>query len=173
MRKKMFFSVLVSLILLACQKESDVKQHPHDVNQPGQSDRKPNGGFLRLVLEDRPMHDTFFEAQFTPRGDMFQSDNLQLYNYNVGSEKYPRILIDINGEQSDIKQWSETAFSLSTLSFAAAPGTTPLGAEGEIRITKATNRSVEGNFDGELLNEKSGKRIPLRGEFRAIVKINI
>ena len=84
MRIKMFFLVMMILLFSACGKDEGLQQAPHDVTKPAQSDKKPNGGFIRFTLDERPMHDAFFAAHFTPGGDVFEFDNLQLYNYNIG-----------------------------------------------------------------------------------------
>ena len=97
MRRKLFF-LCVLFFAAACQKDKELQ--PHDVMRPRQSDYKPNGGLLRFTLGDKPMHDSFFEAQFTPRGQMFDTDNLQLYNYNLNSDKYPQLLINVNNVDS-------------------------------------------------------------------------
>ena len=95
MRIKLFFLCALFLFTVACQKDEDPAQ-AHDVTRPKQSDQKPNGGLLRFTLGDKPLHDSFCEAQFTPRGEMFEHDNLQLYNYNLNSEKYPQLILNIN-----------------------------------------------------------------------------
>ena len=171
MRIKLFF--LSALFLLSvCQKEKDVKQ-PHDVTHPRQSDRKPNGGLLRFTLGDKPLHDTFFEAQFTPRGQVFDIDNLQLYNYNLNSDKYPQLLINIDYKESDLSKWQNQSLPIQTLAFTAAPNTPTMQSAGTLKITKVTDRNIEGTFSGELVNPKSSKVFEIRGEFRAIMRINI
>ncbi len=173
MRIKLFFLGMLFLIFAACQKNDDLRKSPHDVTKPAQSDRKPNGGFIRFTLEGRPMHDSFFEAQFTPRGDVFEFDNLQLYNYNLGSDKFPQILISINFLESDLKKWQGRTFPMEALTFTAAESAPPMAATGEIRIKAVTERYVEGAFAGELVHPHNGKTFPFRGEFKAAIKVNV
>ena len=140
MRIKMFFMCMSILFFSACQKDENLQKAPHDVAKPAQSDEKPNGGFIRFTLDERPMHDSFFEAQFTPRGDVFEIDNLQLYNYNFGSKKYPQIIISIDYKQSDLQKWQGQKFSLQNFTFTAAAGAPPMAASGEIEIKAVSDR---------------------------------
>ncbi|MBN1467001.1 hypothetical protein JXA02_14700 [candidate division KSB1 bacterium] len=156
---------------LACQNKEELQ--PHDVTQPRQSDRKPNGGLLRFTLGDKPMHDSFFEAQFTPRGQMFDTDNLQLYNYNFDSDKYPQLLITVNTVESDLSRWINQSLPTAELAFTAAANTPTMRSPGTVRITKVTERSIEGSFSGELANPVTGKAFEIRGEFRAVTRINV
>ncbi|MBN1559721.1 hypothetical protein JW998_05695 [candidate division KSB1 bacterium] len=170
MRRKLFF-LCALFLLVACQKEKELQ--PHDVMHPRQSDRKPNGGLLRFTLGDKPLHDSFFEAQFTPRGQVFDADNLQLYNYNLNSDKYPRLLITVNTVESDLSKWIDQSLPIETLAFTAAPNVPTMKSPGTIKITKVTERDVEGSFSGELVNPGTGKVFEIRGEFRAILRINV
>ena len=75
-----------------------------------QSDRKSNGGMIRFVLNDKTMHDRYFVAQFTPRGHLFETDNLQLYNYRIDSDKYPQIFFNLDYKESDLNKWRKSHF---------------------------------------------------------------
>ena len=170
MRRKLFF-LSIFFLMLACQQERDPEQ-PHDVTRPKQSDRKPNGGLLRFTLGDKPLHDSFFEAQFTPRGDVFDFDNLQLYNYNLDSDKYPQLLLNVNHKESDLQKWLNLSLPIEVIAFTAAPDTPTMQSNGTIKITKVTARTIEGSFSGEIVNPNN-KVFPIRGEFRAIKRLNI
>ncbi len=172
MRIKLFFLFFV-ILLVACQKDESQRTFAHDVNRPAQSDRKPNGGMLRLTLDEKVMHDPFFEAQFTPKGEVFQHDNLQLYNYNLNSDKYPRLLISIDASESDLKQWQGKSFSLETMAFTPSAGVAALNARGSVTIEKVTDRKVEGTFSGELLHPDGKRAFPIRGEFSAMLNVNV
>ncbi len=141
--------------------------------EPDLSDREPNGGMLRFSLEGKAMYDKFFVAQFTPRGDLFNSDNLQLYNYNPGSDKYPQFIINIDYKESDLRNWAGKTFPLDFLAFTAAANTLPLNSKGKIEITEVTETEVEGKFSGQLIHPTSGKTFEIRGEFRAMVRVNV
>ncbi|MBN1480061.1 hypothetical protein EH223_19100 [candidate division KSB1 bacterium] len=174
MRIKIFFLCSLFLLTAACEKDENLSKQPHDVTRPRQSDRKPNGGLLRFTLGDKPLHDSFFEAQFTPRGEVFELDNLQLYNYNLDSDKYPQVLINVNHKESDVSRWVNQSLPIEILAFTAAPNTPALkSSNGTIKITKVTNRNIEGTFSGELFNPKASKTFAIRGEFRAVLRINI
>ena len=173
MRKKMFFSCLLFLFLAACQKDEDLQNQPHDVTRPRQSDMKANGGLLRFTLEEKPLHDSFFEAQFTPRGEMFEYDNLQLYNYNLNSAKYPQLLISVNYKESELAKWADQTLPVDFIAFTAAAGTPTLRAKGEVRIAKVGERTIEGTFSGDLVHPTNGKTFPIRGEFKAVMRINV
>ena len=170
MRRKLFF-LCVLFFAAACQKDKELQ--PHDVMRPRQSDYKPNGGLLRFTLGDKPMHDAFFEAQFTPRGQVFNADNLQLYNYNLNSDKYPQLLINVNNIESELTKWVNQSLPIETLAFTAAPNTPTMKSDGTIKITNVTDRNIEGSFSGELVNPVTGKVFEIRGEFRAIMRINV
>jgi hypothetical protein len=172
MKKKVFFIALIGLGMLACEKPRERDGAPG--NSSGDiSDREPNGGFLRCTLAGKAMHDRFFVAQFTPRGELFEEDNLQLYNYHIGSEKYPQFLISIDHLESDPGEWSGVTFPLDFLAFTAAPNTTPLNSRGELVITKVTGATIEGRFAGELIHPVSNKTFPIRGDFKAMIVLNI
>lgn len=172
MRTKLFFIVL-SLFLTVCQKNDSSQQPPYMASRPAQSDRKPNGGLLRFTLEDKVMHDPFFEGQFTPRGQVFEYDNLQLYNYNVDSDKYPRLFITIDFQESDLSKWVGKAFPMDLFVFTPAPGIEPFSAKGEIRIIKRTGDDLEGHFEGLLFHPHKSSTFPIKGEFRAKIKQNV
>ena len=173
MRIKLFFICMLILALSACQKDETLPRAPYDVKQPAQSDLKPNGGFIRFTLDEKPMHDSFFEAQFTPRGDVFEFDNLQLYNYNLGSEKYPQIIISVDYNQSDLNAWQGLTFSLENVTFSASAETAPMTATGELTIKLVTDRVIEGGFNGRLLHPHNDSSFPFRGEFKAVIKVNV
>jgi len=128
---------------------------------------------LRFTLGDKPLHDSFCEAQFTPRGEMFEHDNLQIYNYNLSSEKYPRLILNVNHKESDLAQWVGQTLPVELLAFTAAANTPTLKSKGSIKVTKVTQRHVEGTFSGELLHPDNDKVFPIRGEFRAVIRVNI
>lgn len=174
MRIKFFFLCAIILLMIACQKDENLSKQPHDVTRPRQSDRKPNGGLLRFTLGDKPMHDAFFEAQFTPRGEVFEYDNLQLYNYNLESDKYPQLFISVNYKESNVDKWMNLSLPVETMAFAAAENVPVLKAEnGILKVTKVTNRNIEGSFSGELFNPQTSKTFTIRGEFRAVMRINV
>jgi hypothetical protein len=135
-------------------------------------DRRSNGGLLRFNLSGKNMHDRYFGAQFTPRGEFFKKDNLQLYNYHIGSDKFPKFIISINHKESDLQKWEGESFPMDFLAFTPQQNSTPLGAEGKIAITRVSESMVNGNFEGELIHPVSGKRFPIRGEFKAKLEIN-
>ena len=172
MRIKLFFVILVFLFA-ACQQDDSQNEFAHDVKRPAQSDQKPNGGMLRFTLDEKVMHDPFFEAQFTPKGEVFTHDNLQLYNYNLNSEKYPRLLISIDAKESDLQEWQGQSFELETMAFTPSEGSPTLSARGSVAIEQVTDRKIEGTFSGELLHPDGERVFPIRGEFRAMLKVNV
>jgi len=171
MEKKLFLLLLVVFLIVGCSQEKK-EQPPLDVNQPAQSDREPNGGALRFHLAEKAMHDKFFEAQFTPRGDLYDKDNLQLYNYNLGSAKFPQFLISLNYKESELKSWEGLIFPLDFLVFTISPGTQPLISTGELEITHVTDYYIEGKFGGTLTHPENGNEYKISGEFKAIIKVN-
>lgn len=173
MRTKLFFLMVALLCTAFCKKDEKSGLPPYDATRPAQSDRKPNGGLLRFTLKDKLMHDAFFEAQFTPRGELFEHDNLQMYNYNLGSDKYPRLLISIDHNESNLAKWSGLTVPMDVLVFTPTADAKPFLARGEVRIRYADERTVEGTFAGELIHPTSKRKLPVRGEFKAIVKVNI
>ena len=178
MKKKLFLAfVVLGLVAAACEnRESRPVVRPEGDFQsspPDRSDRDSNGGSLRFTLEERLMHDEFFVAQFTPRGALFRKDNLQLYNYNPGSGKYPQFLISIDYEQSDLKRWVGMDFPLDFLAFTPAPNTLPYQSEGRIKITKVSDSKCEGRFSGSLRHPVTKKKYAIRGDFKAVLKLNI
>ena len=172
MIKKSFLALLIIGMLMGCGKKEKQKTD-FKVSLPSQSDRQPNGGMLRFTIDDKSMHDKYFVAQFTPRGDVFEYDNLQLYNYNIGSDKYPQFIINLNFKESDLKKWQGKTFPLDFLAFTPSPRAIPLNSRGEITITKVTESFVEGKFSGELIHPKTGEPHPIKGEFRAVLKVNV
>lgn len=172
MRIKWFFPFFIVFAVCSCEKNKEIDQTV-DVHNPSQSDRKSNGGLLRFTLDEKAMHDKFFEAQFTPRGEVFEYDNLQLYNYNFGSDKYPQMLINLDYRESDLKKWQDRTFPLDFMAFTASPNVPPLNSKGEIKITKVVDDKIDGIFSGKLVNPVNNKSFDIRGEFRAILKLNI
>ncbi len=173
MRIKVFFLCAFFLTMSACQQDDNLAKQPHDVSRPKQSDRKPNGGLLRFTLGDKPLHDSYCEAQFTPRGEMFEFDNLQIYNYNLESDKYPQLLINVNHKESDPANWVGETLSIDMMAFTAAPNTETLKSKGAFKVTKVSGRTIEGSFSGNLLNPDTDKTFEIRGEFRAILRVNV
>ena len=173
MRIKLFFLCMIFFMICACQKDENLQKMPHDVGKPAQSDRKPNGGFIRFTLDEKPMHDSFFEAQFTPRGDVFEYDNLQLYNYNLGSTKYPQIIFSVDLQESDLKKWQGLSLSLQCLTFTAAKDAPPMTASGELLIKSVSDRFIEGSFQGELLHPQQQRSFTFRGEFKVLIRVNV
>jgi len=175
MKKKLFLLPLILFTIISCSndKEQVVQKGDFDVHEPDQSDKNANGGKLRFSLEGKPMHDNYFVAQFTPKGDMFENDNLQLYNYNLGSDKYPQFMVSIDNKESDLKNWEGKTFPLDFLAFTAAENTTPFNSKGKITITKITDNSIEGTFNGMLIHPINRKSFPIKGEFKAIIRVNV
>ncbi|RPH97179.1 MAG: hypothetical protein EHM72_13875 [Calditrichaeota bacterium] len=172
MRTKLFFVVL-AFFLTVCQKNDSSQQPPYMAARSSQSDRKPNGGLLRFTLEDKVMHDSFFEGQFTPRGQVFEFDNLQLYNYNLNSDKYPRLLITIDFRESDLSKWVGKTFPMDLFVFTPASGVKPFSAKGEIAIVSREGDDLEGKFDGQLFHPRKRTTFAIKGEFRAKIRQNI
>ncbi|MBD3386566.1 hypothetical protein GF407_16805 [candidate division KSB1 bacterium] len=137
------------------------------------SDRLSNGGMLRYTIEDKSTHDVYVVAQFTPRGDLFDEDNLQIYNYNLDSEKYPRLLISIDHKESNLEYWKDISFSPPLFSLTPSAGVSPLPVRGTITITQVSDDQITGKFDGILVSEKTQKRLKIRGEFKAVLTLNI
>lgn len=177
MKIKLFLILILITVFAGCNREKEPKtirpKGDFNVHEPDQSDRQPNGGKLRFTLDRKQMHDDFFVAQFTPKGDMFEYDNLQLYNYNLGSDKYPQFIVSIDFSESNLKAWEGKTFPLDFLAFTASENTLPFNSRGEIRITKVTDQFVEGTFDGELVHPETKKAFPIKGEFRAMIKVNV
>ncbi len=163
MTKRIFLLLCVFFFFLNCggKTKSDT------------DDRGSNGGFVRFAVEGKNMHDDFFVAQFTPAGDLFKTDNLQLFNFNQGSDKYPQLLLDINFAQSDLKKWQAQTLTADMLAFSVSASSSPLQTKGSVKILKVTDKFIEGTFSGELVHSQSGKTYQLRGEFKAVIKINI
>ena len=166
MIKKTFLLFLIFSVFLGCSKKNDQNK------TSSTSDREPNGGMLRFTLEEKSMHDNYFVAQFTPRGDIFENDNLQLYNYQIGSDKYPQLIISIDHKESDLKTWQGKMFPLEVMALTLGPKTTPLNSSGELFITKVSNNEIEGYFKGKLYHPTSEKTFPITGEFIAMLQIN-
>lgn len=180
MRSKLILVVVFFLIFYVthCAKKDEkpktIRPAPKfQKSQPDDSDRQPNGGMLRYKLEGRLFEDDFFVAMFTPRGDIFRYDNLQLFNYNVGSDKYPQFIISIDNTESDLVKWQGKTYPLDFCSLTAVRNTVPLNSEGEVTITKVTQTTVEGKFTGQMVNILKKKKFPVKGEFRAMLQVNI
>jgi hypothetical protein len=155
------FVIIILFLIPGCEK-------------PGNSfDGLSNGGMLRYTIEDKSTHDVYAVAQFTPRGDLFDEDNLQIYNYNLDSEKYPRLLISIDHKESNLKDWKSISFSQSLFVLTPSPGVSPLPIKGTITITQVSDDQITGNFDGFLISKKTQKRLKIRGEFKAVLTLNI
>ena len=163
MTKRIFTLVCAATLLLACGKK----------NKTTDDDRGDNGGFVRFSVEGKKMHDEYFVAQFTPAGDMFDRDNLQLYNFNPGSTKYPQLLISLNHPQRDLKKWQFETLATEVLAFSVSGQTTPLQSAGQVQILRVSDQYVEGKFSGELVHPQTGKTYSIRGEFKAVLKMNI
>ncbi|OGC10351.1 hypothetical protein A2V82_01850 [candidate division KSB1 bacterium RBG_16_48_16] len=176
MIKKAFFFLILTVLCTGCgkKKEPEVIRPKGDfqMSLPDRSDRQPNGGMLRFTLEGKTMHDSYCVALFTPRGDLFQNDNLQLFNYNPGSDKYPQFLINLDYRESDLQNWQDKKFPLDFLAFTPAPNQVPFTSQGEVKLTKVTNEFVEGKFSGDLINPHNDKSYPIKGEFKAAIRVN-
>ena len=163
MAKKIFLIFAIFLISLNCgQKKTD----PND-------DRSDNGGFVRFAVEGKAMHDSYFVAQFTPAGDLLESDNLQLYNFNPGSKKFPQLLMDVNLKQSDLGKWQSQTLATDVLAFSVSPQSPPLQSTGQVKILQVSDKFVQGSFSGELVHPQTGKIYSIHGEFKGVLKINI
>ncbi len=171
MARRIFLGLLVLVLLLGCGKKQEKPRQQAPLAAVG--DRSDNGGMLRFTVEGRTMHDRFVVAQFTPRGDLFPEDNLQIYNYDIQSDKYPRLLISINSRESDLRHWTEKSLPVELLAFTVSAQSPPLTTKGEARITRVDGSFVEGQFRGELVNEENGKRYEIRGEFKAVMRLNV
>jgi hypothetical protein len=177
MTKRLFLIFLILISIVACGKKKNIHRpsqpSPIQTELADQSDRESNGGLLRFKLEGKAMYDKFFVAQFTPRGDLFAMDNLQLYNYNLGSDKFPQFIINLDYKESDLSKWEGKVFPMDFLAFTIAPNTLPLNSKGTIEITDVTQTAIEGRFSGELVNPRSHKSFAINGEFKATIKVNI
>ncbi len=177
MRNQILIFLIIFLTLSCGEKRKSARdQKPQGsihADRPDLSDREPNGGMLRFTLEGKAMFDKYFVAQFTPRGDLFNMDNLQLYNYNPGSDKYPQFIISIDYKESDLRNWAGKTFPLDFLAFTAAANTLPLNSKGKVEIMEVTESKVEGRFSGQLIHPTSGKMFEIRGEFKAMIKVNV
>ncbi|MDZ7314664.1 MAG: hypothetical protein ONB24_00930 [candidate division KSB1 bacterium] len=164
-RKKLFFWALALMTIgVFCGNEASKRSS---------IDRRPNGGILRLTLNEKQMHDVFFEAQFTPRGELFALDNLQLYNFHPGSSKYPRLLISVDYAESSLFKWQGLTFSLNSPAFTPSSGSRTYIFQGELIIAKADEKKVEGSFSGQLIHPTNGRTFSIYGEFIAPVRLNI
>ena len=174
MKKKLFLCLLLVVLGGSCKQreQQPVQKGDFNIYEPEQSDRKANGGKLRFTLGGKAMHDNFFVAQFTPKGDLFGSDNLQLYNYNFGSDKYPQFLVSIDHTESDLKKWEDKTFPLDFLAFTVSKHSAPFHSKGKMTITKVTESWIEGTFDGMLFHPQK-RSFPIKGEFRAIIRVNV
>jgi hypothetical protein len=176
MIKKAFFFIVLGVVLVGCGKKKEPEtirpQRDFQMSQPDQTDRQSNGGMLRFTLEGKTMHDSYFVALFTPRGDLFQNDNLQLFNYSLGSNKYPQFLINLDYRESDLQNWQDKKFPLDFLAFTPAPNQVPFTSQGEVTLTKVTDQFVEGKFSGDLINPHNDKTYSIKGEFKAVIRVN-
>jgi hypothetical protein len=163
MTKRIFLLLYTIFLVLNCggNKRSD------------SDDRAGNGGFVRFTLEGKNMHDDFFVGQFTPAGDLFKTDNLQLFNFNQGSAKYPQLLLNLNFQQRDLKKWQSQTLTTDVLAFSVSPSSPPLQSKGSVKIMQVSDKFIEGVFSGELVHPQSGKTYSLHGEFKAVIKMNI
>ena len=93
--------------------------------------------------------------------------------YNLDSEKFPQLFISVNHKESDLLKWLEKPVPVDVIAFTAAPNTPTLKSKGTVTLTKITERMIEGSFSGELLNPEKDKTFPIRGEFRAIKRLNV
>ena len=132
-----------------------------------------NGGFLRLQLEGKRLRDHFLVAQFTPRGDLFSHDNLQFYNYDLDSEKYPRLLISVDHLESELAKWEGEVFPMTVCALTVEQGHKTLYGQGRIKITKVADGFIEAHFSGELVSEDGRKRFPIQGEVKGIFRLNV
>jgi hypothetical protein len=155
------FVVIILFLIPGCEKTGK------------SSDRLSNGGMLRYTIEDQSTHELYVVAQFTPRGDLFDKDNLQIYNYNLDSEKYPRLLISIDHKESNLEDWKNISFSQPLFALTPSPDVSPLPIKGTITITQVSDDQITGKFDGILISEKTQKRLKIRGEFKAVLTLNI
>lgn len=171
MTRKILAAFLLIAVLLACEnkKEKEHKQAPLVTV----GDNSDNGGILRFTLEGKTMRDRFVVAQFTPRGDLFTDDNLQIYNYDISSDKYPRLLISVNSKESDLKQWQDKSYTMELMAFTVSPQSEPLTSNGTIKITRVNEQFVEGQFHGELLSAENGRSFEIQGEFKAVLRWNV
>jgi len=162
MAKRIFLLLSLLLVSLNCGRDRSAG-----------GDRMDNGGFVRFSVEGKAMHDNYFVAQFTPAGDLLQRDNLQLYNYNPGSDKFPQLLMDINLKESDLKKWQSQSLATDVLAFSVSSQSPPLRSTGQVKIAHVTDQFVQGSFSGEMVNPQTGKTFSIHGEFNAVLKINI
>ena len=85
MRLKIIVPALIVTLILSISSCGKKEKKPKVVQPapefqtsvPDNSDRQPNGGMLRYTLAGRVFEDEYFVALFTPRGDIFRTDNLQ------------------------------------------------------------------------------------------------
>ncbi len=172
MTRKILICLTALALLSGCDRKQEKAGHkPAPLATVG--DRTDNGGLLRFTLEGKALHDRFVVAQFTPRGDLFVEDNLQIYNYDIESDKYPRILISISSLESDLKLWQEKVLPVELLAFSVSAESRPFSSRGEVKITRVTAQYVEGQFSGELFSEENGKSFPIQGEFKAVLRWNV
>ncbi|HNW58799.1 MAG TPA: hypothetical protein PKI62_03890 [bacterium] len=171
MTRRIFLALVALMVLLGCGKKQDKPRQQAPLAAVG--DRTDNGGMLRFTVEGKTMHDRFVVAQFTPRGDLFPEDNLQIYNYDIQSDKYPRLLLSINSRESDLRRWQDQSLPAELVAFTVSAQSPPLTARGEVRITRVADPFIEGQFRAELLQEESGKSYEIRGEFKAVLRLNV
>ena len=171
MAKKILLWLIALALIGGCAKKEE-KEHKQPT-LPSVGDSADNGGMLRFTVEGKAMRDRFVVAQFTPRGDLFTEDNLQIYNYDIDSAKYPRLLISVNTSESDLKKWQGKILTAEDVAFTVSDRSAPLTSHGEIKITRVNDQFVEGQFNGNLLSEGNGKSFEIRGEFKAVLRWNV
>ena len=174
-----FFGIMLVVFVYCGQNEKETKPKTvrpapeFNVTVPDFNDRQPNGGLLRYHLAGKIFEDDYFVALFTPRGDLFRTDNLQLYNYNIGSDKYPQFIISIDNLESQLSLWQGKTFPLNFCSLTVVGNTVPLNSEGQVTLTKISDSVIEGKFSGNMINVVKNKKFPIKGEFKAILEVNI
>ncbi len=172
MTRQFFLSLMILAIFMGCSRQEESDQNPA-VEQTTTGDAAGNGGFLRMHLQGKWIRDSFFVAQFTPRGDLFSKDNLQFYNYDIQSQKYPRLLISIDFLESDFKKWQGRVYPMDVFVLTIEKETAALQAQGTLKITRITDQTVEGHFTGELFSEDGLRKFPVDGEFKGIFRLNV
>ncbi len=171
MAKRILLCLIALALIGGCGKEKEKERK--QTSLPSVGDNADNGGMLRFTLEGKAIRDRFVVAQFTPRGDLFMEDNLQIYNYDINSDKYPRLLMSVNTRESDLKKWQGQTLKAEVVAFTVSALSAPLTSQGELRITRVNDQFVEGQFHGELLSEENGKSFEIRGEFKAVLRWNV
>lgn len=172
MTRQFFLSLVILAIFMGCSRKEASDQKPAaELTTTG--DAAGNGGFLKIHLQGKWIRDPFFVAQFTPRGDLFSRDNLQFYNYDIQSQKYPRLLISIDFLESDFKKCEGRIFPMNVFVLTIEKGTPALQAQGTLKISRITDQAVEGQFSGELSSQDGLRKFPVNGEFKGIFRLNV